>query len=184
MKDPHYRREQQKYEHPIASRELILSCMERVGEPVSWKRLVSELHIDNRRDREAFKLRLRAMVRDGQLVVDRRNVYALATRIELFAGFVSAHSDGFGFLICDDSRDDIFLSYRQMRAVFHGDRVMVRIRGVDRRGREEGEIVEVLQRNTSELVGRVYYEQKIPFLDSLNRRINHRILIENYRIFK
>ena len=180
MKDPHYRREQQKYEHPIASRELIISCMERVGEPVSWKRLVSELHIDNRRDREAFKVRLRAMVRDGQLIVDRRNVYALATRIELFAGFVSAHSDGFGFLICDDTRDDIFLSYRQMRAVFHGDRVMVRIRGRDRRGREEGEIVEVLQRNTSELVGRVYYEQKIPFLESLNRRINHRILIENY----
>ena len=180
MKDPHYRREQQKYEHPIASRELILSCMERVGEPVSWKRLVSELHIDNRRDREAFKLRLRAMVRDGQLVVDRRNVYALATRIELFAGFVSAHSDGFGFLICDDSRDDIFLSYRQMRAVFHGDRVMVRIRGLDRRGREEGEIVEVLQSNTSELVGRVYFEQKLPFLESLNRRIDHKILIENY----
>ena len=64
MEDPHYRREKQKYEHPIASRELIISCMERVGEPVSWKRLVSELHIDNRRDREAFKLRLRAMVRD------------------------------------------------------------------------------------------------------------------------
>ncbi|SVB62837.1 uncharacterized protein METZ01_LOCUS215691, partial [marine metagenome] len=88
--------------------------------------------------------------------------------------------DGFGFLVCDESHEDIFLSHKQMRAVFPGDRVMARIRGRDRRGREEGEVVEVLQRNTSELVGRVYFENRVPLLESLNRRIGHEILIEQY----
>lgn len=180
MRDPQYRREKRKYEYPIASRELILNCMERLGEPVSFKRLAKELDVESRRDREAFKLRLKAMVRDGQLVADRRNVYALAGSVELFSGLISAHPDGFGFLVCDESRDDIFLSYRQMRAVFHGDRALVRVRGRDRRGREEGEIIEVLQSNTTELVGRVYFEKKTPFLESLNRRIDHKILIDHY----
>ena len=72
MRDPQYRREKRKYEYPIASRELILNCMERLGEPVSFKRLAKELDVESRRDREAFKLRLNAMVRDGQLVADRR----------------------------------------------------------------------------------------------------------------
>ena len=179
MKDPHSRREQGRYEHPIASREAILSHMEKASEPLSFKRLAKELGIENARDRDALTLRLRAMVRDGQVVVDRRNVYAIANKLELFAGRVSAHSDGFGFLICDDERDDIFLSHRQMRAVFHGDKAMVRVRGRDRRGRDEGEIVEVLSRNTLELVGRVHFDNRIALLESLNRRIDHEILIDD-----
>ena len=180
MKDPHYKREQRNYEHPIASREAILDCMERVGEPVAFKRLAKDLGIEEGRDRDALKLRMRAMVRDGQVVVDRRNVYAVANKLEIFAGSVSAHPDGFGFVICDQERDDIFLGPRQMRAVFHGDKVLVRVRGRDRRGRDEGEIVEVLEHNTVELVGRVYFENRVPQLEALNRRIGHDILIENF----
>lgn len=179
MKDPHSEREKGRYEHPIASREAILAHMGEAGEPLSFKRLAKELGIENARDRDALTLRLRAMVRAGQLIVDRRNVYAIANKLELFAGRVSAHSDGFGFLICDDERDDIFLSHRQMRAVFHGDKAMVRIRGRDRRGRDEGEIVEVLARNTLELVGRVHFDNHIALLESLNRKIDHEILIDD-----
>jgi ribonuclease R len=179
MKDPHFKREQRNYEHPIASREAILERMASIGEPVSFKRLAKELAIEKSRERDALKLRMRAMVRDGQVIVDRRNVYAIANRLELFAGRVSAHPDGFGFLICDEQRDDIFLTPRQMRAVFHGDKALVRIRGRDRRGRDEGEIVEVLQRNSNELTGRVYFENQIALFESLNRRIDHEILIEN-----
>ena len=178
MKDPHFKRESRKYEHPIPSREAILSCMEKLGEPVSLKKLAGELLINSNRDQESLKLRMRAMVRDGQ-VVGRRSVYAIASKMELFAGKVSAHPDGFGFLLCDEDREDIFLHHRQMRAVFHGDRVLARIRGKDGRGREEGEIVEVLAHNTTELVGRVYFEKKVALFESLNRRIVHEILIEN-----
>jgi ribonuclease R len=179
MKDPHFKREKGQYAHPIASREAILSHMETSGEPLSFKRIAKELGIENARDQDALTLRLRAMVRDGQVIVDRRNVYAIANKLELFAGRVSAHSDGFGFLICDDERDDIFLSPRQMRAVFHGDKAMVRVRGRDRRGRDEGEVVEVLARNTLELVGRVHFDNRIALLESLNRRIDHEILIDD-----
>jgi len=179
MKDPHYQREQSKYEHPIASREAILSCMTDIGEPVSFKRLAKELAIESSRDRDALKARMRAMTRDGQVVADKRNVYGLPGKLELFAGKVSSHPDGFGFLLTDDDRDDIFLSHRQIRGVFHGDRVLVRIRGRDRRGRDEGEIVEILERNTTELVGRVHIENRVPIFQALNKRIDHEILIED-----
>ncbi len=179
MKDPHRDREKRRYEHPIPSREAILLCMGEIAEPVAFKRLAKTLGLEQKRDRDALQTRLRAMIRDGQIVGDRRNVYAVASRLELFAGKISAHQDGFGFLICDDERDDIFLSHRQMRAVFHGDRALVRVRGRDRRGRDEGEIVEVLTRNTRELVGRVYFDNRLALVESLNRRIDHEILIEN-----
>ena len=82
MKDPHSSREKERYGHPIASRQAILNHMEKAGEPLSFKRLAKELGIENARDRDALTLRLRAMVRDGQVVLDRRNVYAIANKLE------------------------------------------------------------------------------------------------------
>ncbi|MCZ6500933.1 MAG: ribonuclease R [Gammaproteobacteria bacterium] len=177
-KDPHQKREAARYENPIASRKHILSIMSDIDEPVGFKRLTKELELEEETQREALKKRLRAMVRDGQLVVDRRNVYAIASRMELVTGKVLAHADGFGFLSSENREEDIFLSNRQMRAVFHGDIAQVRIRGKDRRGRSEGEIVEVLERNTQQVVARLYYEGELNLLESLNNRIVHEILVQ------
>ena len=73
-KDPYQRREAEKYDQPIASREHILSTLEAFGVPASLKRLAKTLELENAERRSVLEARLRAMVRDGQLVVDRRNV--------------------------------------------------------------------------------------------------------------
>lgn len=176
--DPFEAREARNYENPIASREYILETMESLGVPASFKRLAKLLGHEDAQQRDALRNRLTAMVRDGQLVVDRRNVYGIASRMELVSGLVSAHPDGFGFLKTEAGEDDIFLSMKQMKAVFHGDRARVRIRGRDRRGRPEGEIIEVIERNTSQLVGRIYFEGHLAFIEPLNNRINHRIVLD------
>jgi len=178
-KDPFATREARKYQDPIASREHILDCLKRLGEPVGFKRLVKTLGLDQSNQREALRNRLRAMVRDGQLVVDRRNIYAIASKMELLTGKISAHQDGYGFLLQEGSEEDVFLAHRQMRQVFHGDFARVRIRGKDRRGRSEGEIVEVVERNTQQLVGRYYVENNHDLLEPLNRRINHEVMLRN-----
>jgi len=176
------KREARKYENPIASREFILATMEDIGAPVSFKRLADELDLEQASEREALRSRLGAMVRDGQLVVDRKSVYAISSRMELVTGRVSAHADGFGFLVTGEGEEDIFLSIRQMKAVFHGDVALVRIRGKDGRGRNEGEIVEVVERNTEQLVGRLYFEGDLAFIEPLNNRISHDVLVRGERL--
>jgi ribonuclease R len=176
-KDPYQRREAEKYDQPIASREHILATLEQLGVPASLKRLAKTLSHEEAGQSTALETRLRAMVRDGQLVVDRRNVYAIAKKLEMLVGKVSAHPDGFGFLLMPGDDEDIFLTERQMKSVFHGDKVQVKIRGKDRRGRSEGEIVEVLERNTQQLVGKIYFEGKFSYLEPLNNRINHEVMI-------
>ncbi|MEX2488377.1 MAG: ribonuclease R [Pseudomonadales bacterium] len=181
-KDPQKDREAANYERPIASREFILSTMQEHGEPIALKQLARKLGLEDSVDQQALRNRLKAMVRDGQLMVDQRNVYAIASRMELIAGKVSAHPDGYGFLVSEDSEDDIFLSHRQMRSVFHGDRALVRVRGKDRRGRVEGEIVEVIERNTEQLVGRFYLEGRLAFIEPLNNRITHEIIVRDEKL--
>ncbi|HEX7030497.1 MAG TPA: ribonuclease R, partial [Gammaproteobacteria bacterium] len=176
-RDPHARREAGRYEQPIASRELILKVLEDLGRPAYQDEIEAELHIRSEQDREALRRRLRAMVRDGQLVFNRRGGYCLAGRIGVVAGRVQAHRDGFGFLVPDEGGEDIFLSPRQMQSVMHGDRISVRIRGFDQRGRPEGSLVDVLERNTETLVGRFFEESGVGFVTPDNSRFRHDVLI-------
>jgi ribonuclease R len=87
------------------------------------------------------------------------------------------HPDGFGFLIPDDGSPDLFLHAKQMDSVMHGDRVLASVRGLDPKGRREGAVVEVLERATEQVVGRLLVEQGIAFVVPDNKRITQEILI-------
>ena len=131
------------YANPISSREDILQALK--SSPQNRGRLAEQLKLTTAEDQEALRRRLRAMVRDGQLVINRREQYMPLEQSDLIKGRVSAHRDGFGFLVPDEGGDDLFLSPRQMRQVLHGDRAVVRISNTDERGRLEGAIVEVIE---------------------------------------
>ena len=175
--DTHAQREALKYDHPIASREFILEVMAEQGKPLTKERLAEILDYHEERDLEALARRLRAMERDGQLIRNRRNGYGPVNKMDLICGHVLAHPDGFGFLVPDDGSDDLFLSARQMRQLIHRDRVLAHVSGIDRRGRREGAIVEILERNTTQVVGRYFTESGLGFVVPDNKRITHDIVI-------
>ena len=175
--DPEARREAEKYDNPIPSRELILHLLESRGAPATRAQLQQEFGLSDEDSIEALRRRLRAMERDGQVIYTRRGAYAPVDKLDLIPGRIQGHRDGFGFLIPDDSSGDIFLGPSQMRLVFDGDRALVRITGVDRRGRNEGAVVEVISRAHEILVGRYYEEDGIGYVVADNARINQDVLI-------
>ena len=174
--DPFLEREIQKYPHPLPSREFILDTLADFGVPVSFERLSASLEIEAH-EMEAFGHRLRAMERDGQIMRNRKGAICVVEKLDLIKGTVQGHPDGFGFLIPEDGSPDLFLGPKEMHKVFHGDRVMVREIGLDRRGRREAAIVEVLERANARLVGRLYVEHSVLFVVAEDRRINQDILI-------
>ncbi|MCK4742837.1 MAG: ribonuclease R [Sulfuriflexus sp.] len=169
--DPHSQREAEKYQRPIPSREFILSILADADKPLNFKHLTRELGLDEDVDHIALQRRLNAMERDGQLLRNRRGGFCLPERLDLVTGRVTAHADGFGFLIPDEGGEDVFLTGRQMRIILHGDRAIVRVTGVDRRGRREGAVVEVIERNTESVVGRYHEESGVSFVVSDNPRL-------------
>lgn len=175
-RDPMYAREAQKYERPIVSRELILDYLAKLGAPAKLERIAEDLEVEEE-DVESLCRRLKAMERDGQVVRNRKNAYGVAERMDLIRGRVSGHPDGFGFLIPDEGGNDLFLSPKQMRLTMHGDIVLGRVVGVDRRGRPEGAVVRVLERANQRLVGRFFMEDDVSIVVPEDKRITQDFLV-------
>jgi ribonuclease R len=181
-KDPYAAREAAKYENPIPSRELILELIGTIGKPLSREEISGEFDLADEEQVEALRRRLRAMERDGQLMFNRRQKYFLVDGKDLIAGRILGHSDGFGFLRPDDGSPDLFLSPREMRSLMHNDRALVRVSGVDRKGRKEGTLVEVLERNTKQVVGRFFHERGVSYVVPENKNIAQDVLIPHTEI--
>ncbi len=175
--DPYQAREAKKYENPIPSREFILDLLTEQGTPLGITAIAEKLGLHDEADLEALRRRLNAMERDGQLVRNRRNSFCIVNSKDLVSGRVIGHPDGFGFLKPDEGGDDLFLSPRQMRSLLHNDRAVVRVVGVDRRGRLEGALVEVLERNNHKVVGRLHHEGGVGFVVPDNKRLHLDIVI-------
>jgi len=176
LQDPYLEREREQYESPLPSREFILQILTEQGGPVSDEELLQLLLIEAHEE-ELFSRRLRAMERDGQIMRNRKHAICVVDKLDLVKGKVQGHPDGFGFLVPEDGSADMFLSEKEMHKVLHGDVVMARQSGVDRRGRPEGKIVEVLERVNNRVVGRLYEEHGIHFVVAENRRITQDILV-------
>ncbi|MEY3106725.1 MAG: ribonuclease [Pseudomonadota bacterium] len=178
-KDPYAQREAEKYENPIPSRELILSALDHAGKPMSRIDIAQTFKLNNEEGLEALRRRLRAMERDGQLLFNRSQQYCLVNNKDLIVGRIIGHPDGFGFVRPDDGSDDLYLSPREMNPLLHNDRAMVRIAGIDKKGRREGAVVEILERNTHQIVGRLYKEDGFTYVVPDNKNIAQTLLVQN-----
>ncbi len=176
--DPYAQREAEKYENPIPSRELILSALEHAGKPLSRVDIAKVFALENEDDLEALRRRLRAMERDGQLLFNRKQQYCLVNNKDLIVGRIIGHPDGFGFVRPDDGSDDLYLSPREMNPLLHNDRAMVRVAGIDKKGRREGAVVEILERNTHQIVGRLYKEDGFTYVVPDNKNIAQTVLVQ------
>src|SRR5690349_5071649 len=176
LADPYLERERARYENPLPSRDWILQVLQKEGVPVPPERLLELLAI-NPEEENAFLRRLNAMERDGQIMLNRRGAVCVVEKLGLIRGRVHAHPDGFGFVVPEDGAGDLFIGPWEMSKVFHGDRVMARETGTDRRGRREGAIVEVLERAHTRVVGRLLEEHGVCYVVPEDRRLTHDILL-------
>ena len=157
---------------------MILQTLVAADGPMRAEALAERLQLTEPDRVDALGKRLGAMLRDGQLLQNRKGEFAPAARMDLIPGVVIANPDGFGFLRPEaGGGDDLFLPPFEMRKAMHGDRVLASVTGVDRRGRREGAIVEVLERRLNRLIGRFEIESGISYVVPDDRRIQRNVQI-------
>ncbi|PWG61414.1 ribonuclease R [Sediminicurvatus halobius] len=176
-KDPYLDREREKYGQPVPSREFLLEQLQQQRKPLSRKDFAELFGLTDEDALEGLRRRLRAMERDGQVVRNRRGGYVVVDNEDLVRGRVRAGPDGSGMLRPDRPGDPVYLSPREMRSLLNGDRIVVRIVGLDDQGRPAGELVDVLERANEQITGRYFEESGIGFVVPDNKRLHQDLII-------
>ncbi|MCF7529450.1 ribonuclease R [Neisseria lisongii] len=178
-KDPFLAREKQRYEQPLPSREWIIELLERKGVPLKMAALAKDLSISEA-EYAFFERRLKAMARDGQILINRRGAVCTADKLDLVKCRMEMHRDGFGFAVPleADLGGDFVVYERQTKGAMHGDIVMIRPAGTDRRGRREGVVLDIVERAQVQVVGRFYVEHGVAILEAEDKRLIHNIVLE------
>jgi ribonuclease R len=106
----------------------------------------------------SLEAELRSLVERGDLVETRAGHYsAVGINREFATGRLNAHRDGYAFVTPDipitGLRGDIYLSKDQAERAMHGDRVVVRIGRIESDGRAHGDILRILRRAHTSVVG-------------------------------
>ena len=138
--DPNLELEKQRYDNPIASRELLLKHLSEAPEPLSPERLAKRLGMRTDEQRDALAKRLAAMVRDGQAIQGPKG-FATASEAERLAGLVRGRSNGDVLVIPDDASGALLLARADTASLMHGDRVEVRAVGMNERGRRVARLI-------------------------------------------
>ena len=98
--------------------------------------------------------------------------------MEEITGIVYSHQDGHGFVARDDGGADVYLPPNEMRAALHKDRVKVCVTRMDRRGRPEGRVVEIIERPSHQvIIGRLLLESGVWLVAPEDKRYGQDILI-------
>ncbi|HEA15697.1 MAG TPA: ribonuclease R [Pseudoalteromonas prydzensis] len=175
--DPNLSREQEKYENPVPSREFILTHLKERAKPANFHQLCEELAVSDDERQIAFKRRLRAMERDGQLFFNKFKCYALIDEAGLVKGKVIGHRDGFGFLEVEGESKDWFIAKHQMSMVLHGDIVLAKGSKRGSGGKCDARIIKVLSGERAPIVGRYFVEHGIAVVVAEDPRITQDIII-------
>lgn len=148
--DPNAQDEAQRYEHPIPSRVLIMETIDKLKSAQSHADLVQYFDLQEQKQIDALHHRLVAMIRDGQLVKEEHKFQTMKHQPE-FEATVYINNKGVGTAKLDNG-EEVILSERELRLVFHGDRVKVRKSRTDSKG-TWGFISEVIQHRVKQVLG-------------------------------
>jgi ribonuclease R len=158
------------------SAEDVLAQLKLAGVPLEPSELARRMRVSAEGGAELDRA-LSDLEHEGSIMRNRRGAICLVENLDLIRGTVQGHRDGYGFLIRDDGKPDCYIGARQMHKVLNGDRVMAREVGMDRRGRCEVAVVEVLERANTTIVGRLRRDYGVLVVEPEDRRISQPLLV-------
>lgn len=153
-----------------------MRLMEEENRPLFLREILQQLGLSKEK-RHALREQLRDLAEEGKVIKIRGNRYGLPTKMDLVVGRVRCHPDGYGFVIPEkEGEEDLFIKPRNLKEAMHGDRVVVRVESVRRKGRE-GKVIRVLERGLRKVVGKFMKATHYSYLIPEDERLLQEVII-------
>lgn len=160
-------------------KERIVAFMrEEAYKPLLFDELIVVLDVP-KEDIELFRNVLQELEEEGKIFKTHRNRYGVPDRMSLVVGRLQGNERGYGFVIPDEEEmGDIFIPADSLNGAMHNDRVIARInKKLAGDKRAEGEIIRIIKRTTTTVVGTFDSSKYFGFVIPDDRRVSGDIFI-------
>ena len=150
---------------PTTRDQVLAYLADGASRPLKIRELARQMKVTDDRYR-SFRRLVQDLERDGAVIKLRNSRYALVQDQNLITGRLSVTSAGFGFVSAESSDVEVFIPSGGIGAAFHTDRVLVKVtnRGGSR-AQPEGEVIKVLERGLTELVGTFHRKGRFCYVE-------------------
>ncbi|MCR2803957.1 ribonuclease R [Paenibacillus soyae] len=159
--------------------ELLDFMRETAYKPMTYQELETNLGIEGAAEFKEFLKLLNKLEEEGKIIRTRNERYGVPERMNLLRGKLQAHAKGFAFLLPDEKdHPDVYIHANDLKSAMNGDIVLVRITSQSEGGgRMEGEVVRIVQRAVTQIVGTFENHEAYGFVIPDDKRINRDIFI-------
>ncbi|TCT16197.1 RNAse R [Natranaerovirga pectinivora] len=120
--------------------------------PLKIKEIAALLDIPQH-DRHILDEVLQTLIAEGKLIKTKRSKYAVPEKLNLISGVFEGHPKGFGFVVVEEEENDIFIPGDNTNGALHKDKVLIKIVSEPSGRRKEGEVVQIVERGVTEVIG-------------------------------
>ncbi|OXS60297.1 ribonuclease R [Cohnella sp. CIP 111063] len=169
---------------PLCTEQELLDFMrETAYKPLTYKELEKHFGIEDAEEFKEFLRLLTGLEQEGKVLLTRSNRYGVPERMNLLRGRIQTHPKGFAFLIPEDKEHpDLYIHANDMKGTMNGDIVLARVSAKNENGKLEGEIVRIVKRAVTQVVGLFHNHESFGFVVPDDKRITKDIFIraENF----
>ena len=163
----------------ISAQEILAFMLEQAYKPMSYAELEVHFAIETAEQFRAFLQTLNELEQEGRVLRTKTDRYGIPERMDLIRGKLQAHPKGFGFLIPEDrEQPDVYIHANDLKGAMNGDVLLVRVTTKSQGGtRLEGEVVRIVQRANSRVVGVFQDHETYGFVVPDDKRLTRDIFI-------
>ncbi len=143
--------------------------------PVKIKEMAGILQVP-RKEKGDFHEVIDSLISDGKIMIDNRGLLK-ASSDQLKVGTFSGTAKGFGFVIIEGEKEDIFIPESATKGAMNGDKVQVEITELKTGKRREGRVVSILERGNEVVVGTFTKSKNFGFVIADNQKLGSDIFI-------
>lgn len=143
--------------------------------PLKQKELAYLLQVPQQ-SKEEFRDMLSELVKDGKIILTKRGKYQSISDFTKIGTFIG-HQKGFGFVTVEDDTEDYFISANYTKGALNHDKVMIRVLSAPIGKRKEAEVIRIIERTNTEVVGFFQKRKNFGFVIPDDRKFGEDIYI-------
>jgi ribonuclease R len=159
--------------------QLISDALENSGnEALNYKQVCAKLNIKDTESRETILEILKEQAQKGIFTEPEKGKFKVKDLKTFITGKVDMTADGAAFIVPDDEFEkDVFVSARKLHNALHGDKVKVYIYAKKRGRKNEGEVVEIIQRLKTDFIGVIKISDRFAFVSVDDKKMLQDIFV-------